>query len=119
MRSRTLHQHMKYEPTLLPRATCVETHYRNIKYEQMLSKWASQAARLHKKRGTGGVPQFNYLSLSHISNSFVDESYCKGALHNESLNLFWFAVTSTDKVTLLGVNTNTKSPTFCGLPSRA
>ena len=51
--------------------------------------------------------------------SFVDESYCKGALHNESLNLFWFAVTSTDKVTLLGVNTNTKSPTFCGLPSRA
>ena len=38
--------------------------------------------------------------------------YCKGALHNESLNLFWLALTSTDKVTLLGVNTNTKSPTF-------
>ena len=97
MRSITLHQHMKYEPTLPQRVTCVA----------------------QKKRGTGGVPQFNYLSLSHISNSFVDESYCKGALHNESLNLFWFAVTSTDKVTLLGVNTNTKSPTFCGLPSRA
>ena len=71
------------------------------------------AKKKQKKRGTGGVPQFNYLSLSHIMRLIVSmKSYCKGALHNESLNLFWLAVTSTDNVTLLGVNTNTKSPTF-------
>ena len=60
----------------------------------------------NKKKGhINSVPQ---LSLSHIK-----QTYCKeGALHNESLNLFWLVVTSTDKVTLLGVKTNTKSPTF-------
>ena len=53
------------------------------------------------------IPKFSLL-LSYMTH----ENYCKGALQSESLNFASICCASKDNVTLLGVNTKTKSPTF-------
>lgn len=58
------HQYLKYERISLQGTTCVIGLHQYLKYESTLPQ--GEADFVRKKRGTGGVPQFNYLSLSHI-----------------------------------------------------